>query len=196
MGRRKRRTKRRHQQESQTANEGVRTRQPEAADTSPAAMDCSPPRSAPSQSRFLLVLAICTTLVWFAGLTGLAILTANPVTLNVRQIVEARYVVSAVLSTHRNGAVDVTKEWKRGAQLRSVQIENLNDTRFDPGVTYLVPLSPFGDGRYQVTPTPPPDGRPLVYPATAETVERLERIIAECTQRAAVYGGSIPKEGE
>jgi hypothetical protein len=129
--------------------------------------------------------SICVAAVWLAGLTSLAILSANPVTLNVRQIHDARYVISAVLTKRDGGIIVPQKEWKHGEQLPPLRIDNLDQVRFDPGVTYLVPLSPSDAGGYRVSATPLSDKRPLVYPATAEAIEQLEAALQQLKRRKA-----------
>jgi hypothetical protein len=142
---------------------------------------------------WLLYLSIGLTLLWVAGLFTLALRTANPVTLNSKQLYESTYIVSAVLTSDLDADIEVQKEWTRNASLPAIRVDNLKDVGFEPGVRHLVPLSPSYGDAYRVTPTPLPDGKPLVYPQTDGAVEQLEALLKSFRDRAAALSNAAPK---
>ncbi len=127
------------------------------------------------RSRAPLHAAGAFTLLWCAALGLLAWQTANPLTLNVAQLANADFVVTATVSPENPTTVDVEKEWKREAKLGSITVENLRDTNAQPGETYLMPLTRHAGDVFQVTPTPLTKHQrvPLVYPATPKAFEQL-----------------------
>lgn len=125
--------------------------------------------------------------IWGAFLVGLAILTANPVTLNREQIAQADYVVTATVTGSAADQMTIDKEWKHGITLQDVQIDEFPTTHLNVPGTYVVPLSRSQSGRVDesttprlaVTPTPISGNPALTYPATPEAIRQLEQILLE-----------------
>lgn len=134
-----------------------------------------------SKRVWLGVLAVALT--WWLFLLVTAWLTANPVTLNRRQIAEADYVVTGKVANLAQGTVDVTREWKYAAQLTNATVENLKQTKAEEERTYLIPLSMSGKDLYDVADTPIEGAPPAIYPVTAEAIAQLEAILEELAQR-------------
>lgn len=134
-----------------------------------------------SKRIWLGVLAVAVT--WWLFLLLTAWLTANPVTLNHRQIVEAHYVVTGKVTNLAQGTVDVTREWKHAARLKTVTVENMNQTVAQEWETYLIPLDAVGKDAYRVAETPIEGAPPAIYPVTAEAIAQLEAIMEELAQR-------------
>ena len=126
----------------------------------------------------LLLPAILTAVAWLALLISLAVMTASPVSLNQVQIAQADCVVTGIVVDKTAGILQVVREWK-GCQLPpAIVVDNLTGTDALTGGKYLIPLAVAG-GVYRVAAVPPPAGnRPLVYPATDETRDQLQRLLA------------------
>lgn len=124
-------------------------------------------------------MAAVLAILWGALLIGLVLFTANPVTLNQRQIAEADYVVTATVSDLGRGTAVVENEWKHGTPLRTITVENLDEVTARADREYIIPLTKTGRDRYRVTQTALPGQPPLIYPASEEAREQLERILAE-----------------
>ncbi|HUG93132.1 MAG TPA: hypothetical protein VML55_19985 [Planctomycetaceae bacterium] len=137
----------------------------------------------------LFVVAAAVTAVWLLALAGLALFTANPVTLNRYQIETSPIVIAGHVLDGRSGEVAVERVW-RGQVPDRVRVANLADTPAARGRTYLMPLLPTAENRFVVTATGrpsvrkdgdevprPPDGPPLIYRATPEAIEQLQQIL-------------------
>lgn len=135
------------------------------------------------------MIAASLTAVWLLALAGLAIFTANPVTLNRHQIELAELVVSGRVVDLGSGEVAVERTWKGAAPADQLQVGNLADTPAAAGGVYILPLT-AAEGGLVVTPArrrrderaarQPLDtgGPPLIYPATPEALEQLQQALA------------------
>lgn len=132
-------------------------------------------------------LALAGVVLWWALLIWMAVTTANPVTLNFRQIAQSRYVVTAVVVDLDEGRLRVERNWRYATEADAegeITVVNLAETGAREGETYLVPLTPKAVG-YAVTAIVAPkmdEGEkpreyPRVYPATDEAVAQLESIL-------------------
>jgi hypothetical protein len=110
-------------------------------------------------------------------LAVLAFLSANPVTINQKQIRVSDFIVTATRDSERPSTLTVTKEWIRNDDLETVTVTNLNATNMAAGEEFLVPLQRLAKGRFQVTPTSLPNEVPLVYPATADAERQLQSLL-------------------
>jgi hypothetical protein len=134
---------------------------------------------ATSRIRQLLVPAIVLALAWWVVLIILAWFTANPVTLNLKQIQNSLYVVTAEVDDVGMGQVTVEKEWKTGTDIGNPTIDNLKETGARSGQTYLIPLTVTPDGQFIVTIADLPRNQPLIYPAGTEASRQLEQILSQ-----------------
>lgn len=128
------------------------------------------------RSRAVLIAAFGACGLWMLGLVALAMFSANPVTLNQKQIRES----DAIVTAYREGKVSVlvvTKTWLGADGLGAVTVTNLEDTRMPKGQEFLVPLQRLPGERYRVTPTSLPNKAPLVYPATPEAESQLQTLL-------------------
>jgi hypothetical protein len=123
-----------------------------------------------------LLAALSLALLWWLGLVLLALLTANPVTINREQVLKADAIVEAAVTNLAKGEIRIQRvQNDRGTlDVPTLRLPNLAETKAEPGATYLIPLSRTGIG-YEVTRTSLPGQLPLVYPATPETAEQLQR---------------------
>ena len=131
--------------------------------------------SAPALRRaFLAALGAAT--LWWLSLALLALLTANPVTVNQEQVLEAEALVEATVLDAAQGEIRVDRVYtaRQAFDAKTLRLPNLGETKAETGETYLIPLSQTATG-YEVTPTALPDRRPLIYPATPEATEQLKR---------------------
>lgn len=126
--------------------------------------------------RFWLALGLFTT--WFVCLLVLALLTANPVTLNRRQILDADLVVEAQVKNIATGECRVISVRPDALLGEKIVVAGLSDLNIEPEKAYLFPLRrETGTGTYSVMPTPPPESQVLVYPASDEALLQLEQIL-------------------
>jgi hypothetical protein len=123
--------------------------------------------------------AVLVFAVWFAFLVTLAVLSANPVTLNRAQIRRADLVVEATVETPSTGEWRIVRSWPEAPQLGAViTIAGLGELGVRAGETYLLPLERHERGAgFRIAPTPPPLSRPLIYPADDESRRQLEEIL-------------------
>lgn len=119
--------------------------------------------------------------IWFTFLVTLAVRTANPVTLNRRQIREADLIVEATIENAATGECHIVRSWPEALQLGPVvTIVGLADLAVRTGTAYLLPLERNERGAgYRIAPTPPPLSKPLIYPADDESRRQLEDILGE-----------------
>jgi hypothetical protein len=128
----------------------------------------------------LLIVAAAIAIIWGAFLIVMAWLTANPVTLNRDQILRADFVVTGTIeSDPRGGEVSVLREWKKNGLTGTIHLENLDEAPgARRGATYLMPLSHALTG-YRVTEARLANSAALIYPATPEAIDQLEKILAD-----------------
>ncbi|MEO1996701.1 MAG: hypothetical protein ABGZ17_15645 [Planctomycetaceae bacterium] len=133
--------------------------------------------------------------VWWAVLLGLAAQTANPVTLNIRQLSQADFVVLGRVVQYDAGRVQVLQQWLSPAILpRMLVLDHLEETVVEQGKSYLFPLSQTAEGTFGVTrgrlPATSRNAEPqrsaaYVYPASPKTIQRLESILKRRRQNSS-----------
>ncbi len=128
-----------------------------------------------SHVRRWFVLAACLAGLWVLGLGVLSFLTANPVTLNRDQILEATDVVTAVVIVAEY-RVRIEKSWKDVVHEDELELVNLIETRSSFGDRLLIPVTSSRKG-WQVTLSKLPGEPPLVYPATEESERQLRQLL-------------------
>ena len=148
-------------------------------------MNASPPRTAERHPRRRLAFAFVSAWIFF--LAGLALWTANPVTLNIDQLLLARAtgaVVMATVTDVKSGRcrVDEVLEKAAAGDLdieagQEISVSRLLASGAKTGERVILPLLP-GDqaGWFEVAPTrfhSTPS-----YPATPEMVEQVSEILA------------------
>jgi hypothetical protein len=157
-----------------------------SAEREPSPKPDVPPAPA-RRSRPFLVAAAVLAAAWMLTLALLAIYTANPVMLNWDQIQASAYVVTGtVVGDPAKGQVAVAREWKKQALSGTITVENLREAGALTGREYIIPLS-RPDDAFRVTETPYSDGSPLVYPASPDALEQLQKILQ------ASKAGATPK---
>jgi hypothetical protein len=154
-----------------------RTRPAQAAAAPPPAPSVAaenpPPSRAPAQIGWGLALA------WIAVLATLAITAANPVIVNRKQILGADLVVTARVVDRDAGECKVEKQWTPGPPVDAIIVTNLNETRAEQGVTFVLALEYRAGGSFAVIPAPPSGGPLLIYPATPDVVTQVANILGE-----------------
>lgn len=126
-------------------------------------------------------LAVALAAGWPAALAALAVWASNPVLLNRKQVLDARragVIVEARVVDAASGECAVLRQWPTATVGETVRVHNLSGTPAVTGETYLLPLLRADNGGWDIAPTPLPDSRALIYPATTETVAQLERLLA------------------
>jgi hypothetical protein len=114
---------------------------------------------------------------WILGLVILAVVSANPVTMNARQIQRSQFLVTGSRPDAKSSKLITTREWIHAAELGEITVTNLDQSQMPAGRDFLVPLERLGKGRYQITPTSLPNEAPLIYPATPEAESQLLKIL-------------------
>jgi hypothetical protein len=143
------------------------------------ATDSAPPPPNSSEDRgsirwFMLTGGI--GVAWLASLALLSLLTANPVTLNVQQVLEASDVVTAVVTDTHSNTIRVEQSWKKVLAPGNLHVSNLLEAKPPIGESLLIPLSESELG-WQVTTTHLPGQPPVLYPATPEAEQQLRHIL-------------------
>lgn len=125
--------------------------------------------------------AVLLFAAWLVFLVTLAMLTANPVTLNRAQLRRAELVVEATVENLATGECRIVRTWPQAPQLGPViTVAGLGELAARPGEAYLLPLDRNGQGAgFHIALTPPPLSKPLIYPAGDESRRQLEQILSE-----------------
>jgi hypothetical protein len=111
----------------------------------------------------------------------LVLATSNPVTLNRQQILDADAVVTVrVLKVHE-GRCRIERQWTGAALPEEIVVHELDKTPASEAGQWILPLAATADGN-EIIPSQLPSHARLVYPATPEAVQQLERILGR--QRA------------
>lgn len=118
---------------------------------------------------------------WWAALALLAAVTANPVTLNIGQMVASERVVLAEVVDWNQGEVRVLEAWRmpKGDALpvENVEIRQLAAAKpLTRAKQYLFPLRRVGPRVFQVTPLADPRMPPTAYPATGYVMGQWQQM--------------------
>lgn len=135
--------------------------------------DTPPPPAARTSRRF--VFAVSLAVLWVILLGTLSLLTANPVTLNRDQILNATDVLTAVVQDDY-GQVRVEKSWKGVVQENEIELSNLRYSHPTVGDRLLIPVTTARDG-WRVALSNLPDQPPLVYPVNEESERQLLHLL-------------------
>lgn len=122
--------------------------------------------------------------VWLTALLAMVAFTANPVTLNRRQLRNSHYVVTATIKDLKTGQVDVLKEWKGGDGQQEITVTGLagkvivaGGGKPVDGKTYILPLSMTPNG-LRVTPINAKEESVTIYLAEEGTLEQVEEALS------------------
>ena len=141
------------------------------------AADAVPAGARGARRGFWIALAVAAC--WLLVLGGLALFTANPITLNVEQVRASEYVVTGRVAGEERSVLVVERQWKGAETPAELRVGNLSQTAIRPGRSYLVPLSRTRSSALEVTETDLPENPPLVYPATEDAIEQLTAILSD-----------------
>lgn len=147
---------------------------------SPAVPDTAPAQDSPAARRRRM--AVLIALAWCAALACLVLTSANPVTLNRRQILDAAAVVTVQISDRQSGVCQVTRQWSGAPLPGQITVQQLNETSATADGEWILPLEARND-QLKVLPSLLPSGARLVYPATPDAVRQLETILADNRRR-------------
>ena len=129
-----------------------------------------------SHVRRWFTLAASLVGLWVFGLGVLSFLTANPVTLNRDQILEATDVLTAVVKDADYGEVRVERSWKDVVHEDEIELPNLRYTHPAVGERLLIPVTTSRNG-WRVALTNLPNQPPLVYPFNEESERQLRHLL-------------------
>jgi len=133
--------------------------------------------NARATARRRLVAAGALAALWVVAIVILALLTANPVTLNREQILQSDLVVIGRFDPQKPSRLIVDESWNRESELAEIDVENHAATRARAGKSYVVPLTKTSAGRFKVTESLLPNSAPLIYPAGDEALEQLRALL-------------------
>ena len=182
MARRKKKRRRTACSDS-AANTGEPRQTPVAATTGEATRPAS---------RGRLVIAVCVFVVWGMALVSLAMLTANPATLNRAQIEQADVIITGRIVDTQQGTVAVEQTWNSRIERmeqtarKQITVRNLAETNARNGSSFLLPLSQMASGVYAITQPQLPGQRDKrsaanvqrrIYPATGDVLTQLQEIL-------------------
>lgn len=129
-----------------------------------------------SHVRRWFVLAASFAGLWVLGLGILSYLTANPITLNRDQILEATDVLTAVVDDAKDGHVRIEKSWKGKVFDERLTLSNLDETNPVANQRLLIPVT-FARPNWLVTSSKLPREPPLVYPVNEESERQLRHLL-------------------
>lgn len=168
---------------SRSRNRGAPGRIASSVATCAPSDDPAPPaQTLPPSGRFWP--PVVGTALWIAFLVLLALLTANPTTLNIAQIAQAELVLKGS-SADGKEHWHISQSWPPDSVKENVRIQGLENVELGAGMEYLIPVRRVEDGVYQVVVAPAPLAAPLIYPATDDVVADLEAILDGLDRRPA-----------
>ena len=137
----------------------------------------APQRPTANQRPSRMLIPAITFATWMLALVGLTLTSANPITLNRLQILDADLIVEATLVDPRSGEFRIHDSWPKTVVEQTVTVPEAMQASAEKGRSYLLPLNVVDDGSFEVAPAPPPIDRPLIYPATTESRKQLIAIL-------------------
>lgn len=112
-------------------------------------MKSTPP--APTNKSPLFLISLICLILWWSALFGLAFKSANPPTLNLRQLKQAQYLVTARIEDPTSGKIQVEREWKKNRDWKELKVSDLPPNA-PTGELLLIPISPQnGEEGWEVT---------------------------------------------
>ena len=141
----------------------------DSSEEQPTSLRTQQPTALPTRTQFAA--ASLLALAWYLCLASLAVFTANPVTLNARQILDSRWIVLATIDD--DGVVHERKSIR--GLLPDGPIKLTDPCRYPNQEVILALVREFGD--FRVTPTHLPKGDRLIYPATQTALQQLDEIL-------------------
>jgi hypothetical protein len=138
------------------------------------------PIGAGAGGRLPFVIAALLVAGWVIFLAVLALLVANPVTINREQMLSSDAVIVAVRDggAENDESVQVEKVLAGRGVPSHLRLPHFSESAAKGVSRFVIPLLRTRDS-FEITPAPPAlDGKRLVYPATPETVDAVTRILA------------------
>ncbi len=121
--------------------------------------------------------------IWWAVLIGLVVFTANPITLNRKQIHLSQrngLIVTAQVLDPEKGKVKVLKDWTAGTTTgKELTVSGLKDLGVKSDQTYILPLTVSQQGTLRITPAAETKLPPPIYPADEESERQLQDLLKE-----------------
>jgi hypothetical protein len=121
-------------------------------------------------------IAALMAVAWCAALAWLALATANPITLNRRQILDADIVITARIEDRAAGKCRVAERWTGAAVPDELVVSGLKETAARGDGGWILPLKEARGG-YEVLASALPSRARLVYPATPDAVRQLRELV-------------------
>lgn len=116
---------------------------------------------------------------WLTVLLALVLTTSNPVVLNRAQLRAAPHVVMARVTDLPAGRCDVERQWRTPTTATALTIVDLHETGARTGQSYLFALQPANGEAFAIVPAGKERAAKPIYPATPESIARLEELLGE-----------------
>lgn len=145
-------------------------------DASPGVAAAPPLSQSEPPRRWLFALAAGLLLLWCVGLMTLAVTTANPPQINLRQLAGASAIVTVSVEDAATGDCRVLERWTAGEFPEHIRVSNLAASGAIPGREYILPLTidpAFGPGVFCIVDDPERAIPPLAYPRVPEIERQL-----------------------
>ena len=126
--------------------------------------------------RKLFSITALLAVTWMVLLLVLSVTSANPVTLNRDQIVEAADVLTVLVKDQQTGAVQIEKSWKGELSDHELVVTDIASMGVATGQRCLIPITREG-GQWQVMPSKLPNNARLIYPMSPEAERQLKSIL-------------------
>jgi hypothetical protein len=129
-----------------------------------------------------LTAAIIVAAGWWLALSLLGLLSANPTTVNRRQIDDSDLVVAVFLTDRERGLVEVTRQWIDPNPQTSLTVSGLDEFDLNNGDSVVLPLTGGPDGTFYLTrvqrTNSQPEGTTYIYPTTDVVFQQIEDFAA------------------
>ncbi len=126
--------------------------------------------------RKLFSITALLAVTWMVLLLVLSVTSANPVTLNRDQIVEAADVLTVLVKDQQTGAVQIEKSWKGELSDHELVVTDIASMGVATGQRFLIPITREGS-QWQVMPSKLPNNARLIYPMSPEAERQLKSIL-------------------
>lgn len=126
--------------------------------------------------RKLFSIAALLAATWMVLLLVLSVTSANPVTLNRDQIIEATDVLTVLIKDRQRGEVQVEKSWKSELSDNELAVTDIASMGVVSGERFIIPVTREG-GKWQIMPSKLPNNARLIYPASPEAERQLKSIL-------------------
>jgi len=136
-------------------------------------------------TKTLLGVGVAVWVIWMGILIALAAFSANPVSFNLEQLKHSDYVVAGKIADRDAGQIKIESPERHGLTEEILTIVDfLQLKKIEADKSYLFPLRK-ADQNFRIAPLPPLARGEPIYPATAESREKLAEVLRDLGKRSA-----------